>query len=367
MSGIKETSLDVERLTEVLTRIFTAAGGSGAEPGVIARNLVGANLAGHDSHGVVRTQRYCEWARDGVMYFDRHVETVLDAPAFALLEGNMGFGQSLGIEAVEIGLAKAREQGVSVIGLRNAGHLGRIGEWAERACDAGFVSIHFVNAYKSRLVAPFGGADRAMGTNPVAVGMPCEGGDFILDFATSTVAEGKVLVAKKGGKPLPDGALVGPDGALTTDPDVLYGPLQRGELPNPSKGPGAITAMGLHKGSGLSLACELLAGALTGSGTCGPGYEFHNGMLSIYIDPARMDDGHDWAAAAKQYVDFVHGIRPADPDAPVLVPGDPERRRRTERTPILPLPVEAWDSILSAGERLGLDRAELAALAEHNP
>ena len=112
------------------------------------------------------------------------------------------------------------------------------------------------------------------------------------------------------------------------------------------------------------MACEMLAGALTGSGTCGPGYEFHNGMLSIYIDPARMDDGHDWAASAKDYVDFVHGLRPRDPESPVLVPGDPERQRRADRRANgLPLPFDAWDSILAAGERLGLSRDDLAALA----
>ena len=357
------TLLNPDGLAETLTRIFVAAGGTQDEARIIGVNLVEANLAGHDSHGVVRTQRYCDWVAEGNVFFDREITTIMDSPAFALLEANLGFGQSIGIQAVKIGLDKARDQGVSVIGLRNSGHLGRIGEWAERACAEGFVSIHFVNAYKSRLVAPFGSPDRSMGTNPVAIGMPVDGGDFVLDFATSTVAEGKVLVAKKGGKPLPDGALVGPDG-LTTDPDVLYGPLQRGELPNPSKGPGAITAMGLHKGSGLALACELLAGALTGSGTCGPGYEFHNGMLSIYIDPARMDDGHDWAAAAKEYLGFVHGLRPLDPAAPVQTPGDPERARRADRRENgLPLPTEAWDSILAAGEKLGLNRDELAALA----
>ncbi len=361
---MKEVALDVEGLTDVLTRIFTAAGGEGDEPAIIARNLVGANLAGHDSHGVVRTQRYCEWVRDGVCHWGRHLETVIDADAFALVDGQMGFGQSLGIETVALGLEKARESGVSIIALRNAGHLGRIGEWAERACAEGFVSIHFVNCYHSQLVAPFGGIGRAMGTNPVAIGMPVEGGDFILDFATSTVAEGKVLVAKKGGKPLPDGALVGSDGGLTTDPDVLYGPLAPGELPNPSKGPGAITAMGLHKGSGLSLACEMLAGALTGGGTCGPGYAFKNGMLSIYIDPERLDDGHGWAEAAKGYVSFVHSIKPRTPDSPVLVPGEPERARRRERTPTMPLPAEAWESILAAGANLGLDRSALAAVAE---
>ena len=361
---MKEVRLDTEGLTQVLTRIFTALGGTGDEPEIIARNLVGANLAGHDSHGVVRTQRYCTWHQGGTVHFGRKVSTVLEADAFALLDGNFGFGQTIGIEAVQIGMDKARQHGVSVIGLRNAGHLGRIGEWAERACDEGLVSVHFVNAYRSRLVAPFGGADRVMGTNPVCIGMPVEGGDFILDFATSTVAEGKVLVAKRGGKALPQGALVSPEGELSTDPDVLYGDVAPGELPNAMNGPGAITAMGLHKGSGLALACELLAGALTGSGCCAPGYEFHNGMLSIYIDPARMDDGHGWAAEAKRYVDYVHGIKPRDPAQPVLVPGDPERARRAERTPIMPLPAEAWDSILAAGVDLGLDRSELAALAE---
>ncbi|MEM0989249.1 MAG: Ldh family oxidoreductase [Pseudomonadota bacterium] len=362
--NIVTTNLNAQGLSDVLTRIFTAAGGSELEAREIGENLVRANLAGHDSHGVVRTQRYCDWAREGTVHFGRTVETVINAPAFAVLEGNLGFGQTLGIQALEIGLQKARDQGVAIVALRNSGHLGRIGEWAERAVAEGFVSIHFVNCYRSRLVAPFGGADRVMGTNPVAIGMPVAGGDFILDFATSTVAEGKVLVAKKGGKPVPGDALVGPDGALTNDPDVLYGPIQRGELPNPSKGPGAITAMGQHKGSGLALACEMLAGALTGSGTCGPGYEFHNGMLSIYIDPARMDDGHDWALTAKDYVAFVRSIRPRNEVEPVLIPGDPERRRRAERTPALPLPNEAWASILDAGERLGLRRAELAAMAE---
>jgi len=188
-------------------------------------------------------------------------------------------------------------------------------------------------------------------------------GDFILDFATSTVAEGKVLVAKRGGKPLPDGALVDGDGTLTTNPDALYGPVAEGRAPDPRAGPGAITAMGLHKGSGLSLACELLGGALTGSGTCGPGFEFHNGMLSIYVDPARFDDGHGWAAEVERYLDYVRGCKPRDPAAPVLTPGDPERQRRAERAKGLPLSGPAWASILDAATGVGLDAGALSRKA----
>ena len=111
---------------------------------------------------------------------------------------------------------------------------------------------------------------------------------------------------------------------------------------------------------------KLLAGALTGSGTATAGgtNRSHNGMLSIYLDPARLDDGHGWAASVREYIDYVHACRPADPDVPVMVPGDPERNRRADRTTNgLPLPGEAWDSILAAGEELGLARADLEKMA----
>jgi uncharacterized oxidoreductase len=370
--GPGEARLDPDGTVEVLARIFAAAGGSADEARAIAVNLVDANLAGHDSHGIVRTERYCLWARQGYLRFGERAELLIDAPGFALLDGRHGFGQTVGAQAVRVGMDKARAQGFSVVGLRRSGHLGRIGAWAEMACAEGLVSIHFVNVAHSLLVAPFGGAERRMGTDPVAIGVPCPGGDdFLLDFATSTVAEGKCLVAKRGGKPLPPDALVGPDGRLTADPDVLYGQTPPGAVPDPRNGPGALTAMGAHKGSGLALACELLAGALTGSGTCGPGERIHNGMLSIYLDPARLADGgagdggrHGWAGEVRAYLDYVRACRPADPAQPVLVPGDPERLRRAERRAHgLPLSAEAWESILATGEGLGLDRAGLAALA----
>jgi uncharacterized oxidoreductase len=348
----------------MLTAIFVAAGASAGEAGAIASNLVDANLTGHDSHGIIRTQRYLFWQSNGTLVFGKSVQTVSEAPGFALLDGGHGFGQVIGPQAVDGGIEKAREQGFALIGLRRAGHLGRIGALAERAMDAGLVSIHFVNVANSVLVAPFGGAGRRMSTAPVCIGVPNAGGDFLLDFATSRVAEGKVLVARKSGKAAPPGSLIGPDGVIGDDPDMLYGPAVTGAVDNPRNGTGALTPMGDHKGSGLALACELLAGALTGSGAAMGGSErSHNGMLSIYLDPGLMDDGHGWAASVSAYIDHVRACPPADPVAPVMTPGDPERARRAERQANgLPLAPDVWESLLAAGESKGLDRDMLISL-----
>jgi uncharacterized oxidoreductase len=364
MAG-RDIRVPADGLTQMLTRVFAAAGGSATEAEAIASNLVDASLAGHDSHGVIRTERYLFWESKGILNFDKTVETITDAPGFALLDGCHGFGQTIGPQAVAKGIAKARENGFALVGLRNSGHLGRIGAWAEMACAEGLVSIHFVNVANSVLVAPFGGTERRMSTAPVCIGVPNAGGDFILDFATSRVAEGKVLVARKAGIPAAPGSMIGPDGVISSDPDQLYGPAIPGVVDDPRAGPGALTPMGDHKGSGLALACELLAGALTGSSTATAAgtNRSHNGMLSIYLDPKLMDDGHGWAATVAEYITEIRASLPADPATPVMTPGDPERKRRAERLANgLPLAPDVWESLLNAGASKGLERGELAAL-----
>jgi uncharacterized oxidoreductase len=356
-----------EPLRQLLTDIFSAAGCSTAESERIGRYLVSANLSGHDSHGVVRTQRYVEWLRAGVQYADRDLTIVTETDSFAVVDGGYGMGQTVGPQAVQLGMDKALANGVSVIALRHAGHLGRIGDWAEMAADAGLISIHFVNVAGGLLVAPFGGIDRRMATNPVCIGVPLEGRPpIVLDFATSVVAEGKALVALDGGASLPPGSLIGPDGELSADPTVLYGEREPGKSPNPRRGKGALRAMGEHKGSGLAMLCEVLAGALTGSGTTGPKpHRFCNGMLSIYLDPARFDSEHAMASEILEYVDWFTSARPAAPGGEVLVPGEPERRSRARRLAEgIPLPEDTWVSIAAAAEAVGLASERAAAALE---
>lgn len=344
-------------LTRVVAAIFQQAGGTPEEAATIATHLIDANLAGHDSHGVVRVPRYVEAVARGHVHFGRHAHVVIDGGVFLLLDGELGFGQTLGREFVRLGVDRAREHGVALVAMRRAGHLGRIGAWAEMACAEGLVSVHFVNVCNSMLVAPFGGAGRRMSTAPVTIGIPNADGDhFILDFATSRIAEGKALVALKAGKKVPMGALTDADGRPTDDPQALYGAVPEGAAPDPRAGAGAIAAMGEHKGSGLALACELLAGALTGSGVSGPEGPVHNGMFSIFVDPEAIDDGHGHAAAVADYIEFVRACEASDPAKPVLVPGDPERQARADRLANgLPLSEETWRSILDTGRRLGVE------------
>src|SRR5690348_2015495 len=341
-------SIPAEPLERLIAEIFHAEGCSAAEGGRIARNLVGASLTGHDSHGVMRTPRYVWMLRQGTLKPDQTLEIVTETRAFALADGRFGFGQTIAPQSVELGLAKARNEGVAVIALRNSGHIGRVGEWAEMALAAGFVSVHFVNVSGSQLVAPFGGVERRMSTAPFTVGFPIPGEEpVVLDFATSMVAEGKVMVAASGGAPLPAGVLIDQDGSLSNDPRTLYGDADDARNRGPRAGTGAIRAMGEHKGSGLGLICELLAGALTASGCCGPGERrIANGMLSIYIDPNALGLAEAMTAEARRYLEWVKSSRPASANGEVLLPGEPERRKRAIRVREgVPVPEDGWQSI----------------------
>jgi hydroxycarboxylate dehydrogenase B len=348
-------------LADFVRDIFIKAGCSEGEGERIGRYLVGANLAGHDSHGVARVPRYLQYKRDGAVFADRKVEIKTETPVLAVVDGRHGFGQTVAPQAVQIGIDKCKAMGLSMVALRNAGHIGRVGDWAEMAAAAGLVSVHFVNASGSVLVAPFGGTQRRMSTAPFCAGVPRPGQTpIVLDFATSVVAEGKALVASQGGKKLPDNALIALDGKMSTDPRLLYGDYTPTGPRNHTVGTGAIRAFGEHKGSGLALMCELLGGALTGTGATGEGQRFGNGMLSIYIDPAVVDPEQLFPADVARYIAYFKSAKPAVAGGEVLTPGEPEERMRRQRLAEgVPLPEDTWASIINAARQTGLDERRI--------
>jgi len=355
--------IGAEALERLVRDMFAAAGCDAAEASDIASHLVGANLAGHDSHGVVRVPRYIDWMRAGYVFAGKQPQVVTDGGAFALLDAQFGFGQSATKRATALGIERARQHGAAVIALRNAGHVGRIGHYAEQALAAGLISIHLVNVAGSSLVAPFGGVERRFSTAPFAIGVPLEGRPVVLDFATSRVAEGKVLVASNGGKPLPPDALIEPDGRLSGDPHTLYGNYEPVGPRLPGGGPGAIRAFGDHKGSGLALMCELLAGAFTAGGCSGPvegRTRISNGLLSIYLSPAHFGTEAEFQRMGRDYVEWVASSRPAVPGEPVLLPGEPEARNRAERLAKgIPLQPDTWAGIVQSAASLGVQAPQL--------
>jgi uncharacterized oxidoreductase len=361
MAELTTHLIAADLLERFIADIFTAAGCTREEGQRIAFHLTGANLTGHDSHGVIRTPRYVQWLREGKVLAGQSLTIVVESPTHAVVDGNYGFGQTIGPLAVDLGIDKACKTGMAAIALRRSGHIGRIGDWAERAAARGLVSIHFVNVAQGEVVAPFGGVDRRFATNPICIGVPPAGDEpmLLLDFATSLVAEGKVLVASNGGKPVPEGALIWPDGTHTADPEALYGPLTPTTLRDPAKGDGALRTFGEHKGSGLAFMCEILAGVLTGGETSGPvpggkRDRISNGMFSLYLDPAHFG-ASDFAARAAEYARYVKASRPEVPGGEVLVPGETEARNRAQRLALgVPLQLDTWEALLAVGRSLGV-------------
>jgi uncharacterized oxidoreductase len=354
-------TIQVQNLINFVAEVFAHSESSPEEARRIATYLTTANLTGHDSHGVIRVPVYVRWKKMGSVVPDQTVELVVDTPSLAVVDGKFGYGQTVTPQAVRIGIEKCKKAGLAAVALRNAGHIGRVGDWAEMAAAEGLVSIHFVNAAGSLLVAPHGGVQKRLSTAPYCVGIPRQGQDpIVLDFATSIVAEGKVLVASRGGKKLPDGALIDFDGTLSEDPAVLYGPYSAEGPREHTKGTGAIRAFGEHKGSGLAFICELLGGALTGTGATAPDRRFANGMFAVYVDPKVVDTSHFFDGEISRYVDFIRATKPVAGVDAVLIPGDPERKMRADRTKNgVPLPDDTWAAIVNTAREVGVSEVSI--------
>jgi uncharacterized oxidoreductase len=345
----------LERAIEAIV----AAGGSDArEAKLVAANLVLANLVGHDSHGIGMLPRYVEALQVGALRANQHPEVKLDAGALVALDGRLGYGQAIGEEAMRLAIARAREHGSCVMTLADAHHLGRIGHWAEMAVAQGFVSIHFTNVLSHARVAPYGGADARYGTNPCTIGVPLPGEPpFILDYATSAVAQGKLRVAHNKGEKVPFGWLIDDQGRPTEDPRYAVVPPY-----------GAMLAFGAHKGYGMAVACELLGGALTASGTWhyeeGVRRGIVNGMLTILIDAKRLGTAEAFAREARLFLDWLRRSPPAPGFDRVRIAGEPERETRAMREKDgVPVDATTWKEILAAGGKLGLAAATIESLA----
>jgi hydroxycarboxylate dehydrogenase B len=287
-------------LRDFVARAFVHAGSSEEEARIVGDHLVDANLAGHDSHGVIRVAKYLDWHARGMVLANQHARVERESAANAVVDGGFGYGQVIGREAMVLGIDKAKRAGLCAIAIRNAGHLGRIGAWAEQVADAGLASVHFVNA-------------GAPGDAPI-----------ILDISTSAIAEGKIQVAMNRGETLPPGCTIDSDGRPNQDPRTFYGPPV-----------GALLPVGGHKGYGLSVFCEIFAGALSGGLTTNPANatanRLVNNMLSVVFDADAFCGAQAFRDEIGRMASWVRASPPIAAGSNVLLPGEIERRTRAER------------------------------------
>jgi len=333
--------------------IIAGAGSSAAEAEQVAANLVLANLSGHDSHGVGMAPRYVDAVAEGGLVPNAAAKVNLDTGAMLALDGQRGYGQVVGVQAIEMGIARAKQHGSCIVSLASAHHLGRIGHFAEMAVAEGLVALHFVNVLSRPVVAPWGGGDGRFGTNPCCIGVPLAGAEpFVLDFATSRVAQGKMRVAYNKGQKVPPGYLIDEGGAPTDDPGVVVVPQSNGLF-------GALMTFGEHKGFGMAVACELLGGALTGGGTwhrpADNARTVLNGMLAILIDPARLGTQATFEQEARAFIDWLRQSPPGAGFDAVQLAGEPERKARATRTHEgIEVDDATWSEIVAAGAKVGV-------------
>jgi hydroxycarboxylate dehydrogenase B len=346
--------LAADALTRFAQSIIAAAGSEGTEAEEVASHLVEANLKGHDSHGVGMIPTYVKNVREGHLKPNQHVSLVSETGPIAVFDGNMGYGQITAREATDWAIFKAKSIGVGIIALRNTHHVARVGAYGERAAAAGLVSIHFVNVLIAPgRVAPFGGMAGRFGTDPVCITFPAAKGEppVVLDFATSRVAAGKLRVALNEGKKLPPGYLIDAHGNEANDAAVFF------------RENGAMLPFGEHKGSGLALACELMAGVLTGGGAMQadiPNHGVKNGMFSIVLDPARFGDTGWMEREMATLFGWVKSSPPRPGVEEVMVAGEPERKSRAKRLEDgIPIDANSWKELIGAAQQVGLPASSM--------
>jgi hydroxycarboxylate dehydrogenase B len=333
--------------------VVSRMGSSPEETEAVADHLVRANLSGHDSHGVGMLPAYIRLLKDGLLVPDQTPHTVLDAGALLVIDARRGFGQRVAADAVRRAIVRARELGACVLALRNASHIGRIGTYGELAARAGCAFTAFVNVADGRdIQAPWACAEPRLGTNPFCAAVPGpDGPALLLDMATTTIAAGKARVAYNKGVPVPDGCLIDDAGHPTNDPAGVI-----------CDHTGAMLSFGRHKGSGLAVMCEIMAGAIGGGQRADEAAKggILNSMLATVIDLSRLGN----SVAVAEHVDatkaHIRSSRVAPGFDEVLLPGEPERRAAAERTRTgIPVDATTWREIRDAAGRLGITAAEL--------
>ena len=340
-----------EQLTNFVQNLFVAAGVSATEALEVASSLVESNLRGHESHGVLRVVDYLAALRTGELCTGVKWQVLTETPALLVADGQREFGQVLARRLVGALIPKCRALGIACGTLKNSGHVGRLAEWVELAARSGVAAMMWVNDNGVlRCVAPPGGLEARISTNPMGIAVPTGDEPLVLDFSTSIVANGKVKARLLAGESCPPGWLQDVDGHPTTDPASRFAEPFSTLLPLGGESHG-------YKGFGLGLLLDVLVGGLSG-GCCPPAEPPEigtNNVVMVLWDPARFAGTSHFLGEADKLIGYVRST-PLKPGVDqITLPGDRGAAMRRERLANgIPLDTATWKMLCDAAKELGV-------------
>ena len=347
----EKVQLSAEKLIRFVGDLLRAANVSESDANDVATSLVESNLRGHESHGVLRVAEYLDALRTGELRSGVDWQVLTETPAVLVADANRGFGQVMARRLVVALAEKCRPLGIACGTLKNCGHVGRLAEWVEQAARLGFAAMMSVNDNGVlKCVAPPGGLDARISTNPLGLAVPTNGEPLVLDLSTSVVANGKVRAKLLAGEPCPPGWLQDADGNPTTDPASRFRENSGTLLPLGGEAHG-------YKGFGLGLLLDVLIGGLSG-GSCppaGPDEIGTNNVLLVLWDSSRFAGASHFLGEADKLIDYVRST-PCKPGVDrITLPGDRSAATRRERIANgIPLDAGTWTMLCDAAKSLNV-------------
>lgn len=337
-NSVQMQNVTRDEMLAITSQILRSLGTSPDDALSVADSLVQAQEAGHASHGIIRLIEYSSFVERGWVIPTGQPTVVSDRGAVALIDGQWGWGQVACKNAVDLATEKALELGTATIAIRSCNHIGRLGEYVEKLASRNLVSMMWCNADPA--VAPFGGKTRVFGTNPFAAGIPTSNDDIIIDFATAGSAEGKLRVARANGQRVPEGLIITKEGNATNNPEDFYSG-------------GALLPFGGHKGYCMSLLIEILGGSLSGNHpSMNTSYSRGNGAVLTVINPEFFVGLDAFTQDVDEAAQQIKKSPAANPQSPVLLPGDVENAQRAKNKESIEISTAIWQSIQELAVKL---------------
>ena len=341
-------TVQADRLIEIADNLLQGAGAPVVEAATVARHVIGANMAGHDSHGIIQIPTYIDRVDKGDIVPGADWKIVQESPTTTVVDGHWGFGYVANERAMNYTIEKAETQNIAAATVFRQGHIGRLAAYPLMAAERGMISMITADSGRGpKHVAPFGGREKRLGTNPISIAMPSNlDGPFFLDMATSAVAAGKINLAVARGSAIPEGWIIDKDGQATTDP-------------NDFKAGGPLLPLGGtegYKGYGLSAMVEIFSGILTGLGHgVEPTGKHNDGCFMACFKVEAFRDLTTFKQEVTEFANYLKDTQPAEGFEEVLYPGEIEHRMEVARAKSgVPVEDATWEKLTALAEKYGM-------------